>query len=127
VDADGGVQAEPAGPLPGEHVIGRVRIEEAAALEEAEDAALEEGREGGCVIGGEVGRLVEADVAVSDLGEDAVEDHDVEVEVEGAAKRWRKETAPSWASGPAPGLPRRSAVRTARSRIWSTAPARAGS
>jgi hypothetical protein len=79
VDADGGVDAETAGPLPGEHVIGRVRIEEAAALEEAEDAALEEGREGGCVIGGEVRRLEEADVAVG-LGEDAVEDHEVEVE-----------------------------------------------
>jgi hypothetical protein len=41
VDADGGVDAETAGPLLGEHVVGGVRIEEAAALEEAEDAALE--------------------------------------------------------------------------------------
>jgi hypothetical protein len=61
VDAHGGVEAEAAGPLPGEHVVYGVLIEEPAALEEAEDAALEEGRKGACVVGGEVGGLVEAD------------------------------------------------------------------
>jgi hypothetical protein len=64
-----------------------VHIEEVAALEEAEDAALEDGRECGYVIGGEVGGLVEAHLAV-DFGENAVEDHEVEVEVrvEGGAE-----------------------------------------
>ena len=68
------------------------------------------------VVAGEVGGLVEADAVVG-TGEDAVEDHDVEVEVgvEGEEpKRWRKETAPIRASGPAPGLVFRRRVRTAR-------------
>ncbi len=88
VDTDGGVQAEAAGALPGEHVVHGVGFEEAAAVEEAEDAALEDGREGAGVVGGEVGGLVEADLAALGLGEDAVEDHDVEVEVgvEGGAE-----------------------------------------
>jgi hypothetical protein len=57
VDSDGGVDAEPASSLPGEHVVYGVLIEEAAALEEAEDAALEDGRKGAGVVGGEVGGL----------------------------------------------------------------------
>jgi hypothetical protein len=60
VDAHGGVNAEAAGALPGEHVVYGVLIEEAAALEEAEDAALEDGRKGARVVGGEVRGLVEA-------------------------------------------------------------------
>ena len=56
-----------------------MRIEEAAALEEGEDAALEDGREGAGVVGGAAGWFVEADVAVRAIGEDAVEDDDVEV------------------------------------------------
>ncbi len=64
-----------------------VGLEEAAALEEAQDAALEDGREGGG-IGEEVSGLIEADFAVHGPGEDAIEDHDVEVEVgvEGGAE-----------------------------------------
>jgi hypothetical protein len=87
VNADGGVEAEAAGPLPREHVVDGVLIEEAAALEEAEHPALEDGREGAGVVSREVGSLVEAGLAV-DLGEDAVEDHEVEVEVrvEGGAE-----------------------------------------
>jgi hypothetical protein len=41
VDVDGGIEAEAADALPGEHVVDRVLLEEAAALEEAEHAALE--------------------------------------------------------------------------------------
>jgi hypothetical protein len=80
VDTDGGVQAEAAGPLPGEHVVDGVRLKEAAALEETKDTALEDGRDGAGVIVGKMSRLVEADVAV--------EDHEVEVEVgvEGGAE-----------------------------------------
>jgi hypothetical protein len=87
VNADGGVEAEAAGPLPREHVVDGVLIEEAAALEEAEHPALEDGREGAGVVSREAGSLVEAGLAV-DLGEDAVEDHEVEVEVrvEGGAE-----------------------------------------
>lgn len=44
VDADGGIEAESAGALPGEHVVDRVLLGEAAAVEEAEHAALEERR-----------------------------------------------------------------------------------
>jgi len=80
VDADGGVEAEAAGALLGEHVVYGVGLEESAALEEAEDAALEDGGGGWGIVGGEVRRLVEADPVV-DLGEDAVEYHDVKVEV----------------------------------------------
>ena len=80
-DADGSVEAEAAGALPGEHVVHGVRLEEAAAVEEAEDAALDDGCECGGVSGGEVGRLVEAHLAVLGLSEHAVEDHHVEVEV----------------------------------------------
>lgn len=88
MDADGSIDAEAAGALPGEHVVDGVFLEEVAALEEAEDAALEDGRECVGVVGGEVGGLVKADLAVGGLGEDAIEDHEMEVEVgvEGGAE-----------------------------------------
>jgi hypothetical protein len=113
MDADGGVEAEAAAGLPGEHVLDGVLVEQAAALEEAEHAALQRALEAEDVVGVEMGRLVEGDAAVVALGEDAVEDDDVEVEVgiEGGAERCRKETAPSWASPGADGLARRSVVR----------------
>jgi hypothetical protein len=58
------------------------------AQEEAEHAALQRALEAEDVVGGEMGRLVEGDAAVVALGEDAVEDDDVEVEVcvEGGAE-----------------------------------------
>jgi hypothetical protein len=88
MDADGGVEAEAAAGLPGEHVLDSVLVEEAAALEEAEHAALQRALEAEHVVGREMGRFVEGDVAVVALGEDAVEDDDVEVEVrvEGGAE-----------------------------------------
>jgi hypothetical protein len=88
MDADGGVEAEAAAGLPGEHVLDGVLVEQAAALEEAEHAALQRALEAEDVVGSEMGRLVEGDAAVVALGEDAVEDDDVEVEVgvEGGAE-----------------------------------------
>jgi hypothetical protein len=76
VDTDGGVQAEAAAALPGEHVLYGVLVEESAALEEAEDTALQGALEAERVVGREVRRLVEGDAAVVVLREDAVEDDD---------------------------------------------------
>jgi hypothetical protein len=88
MDADGGVEAEAAAGLPGEHVLHRVLVEEAAALEEAEHAALQRALEAEDVVGGEMGCLVEGDASVVAPGEDAVEDDDVKVEmgIEGGAE-----------------------------------------
>ena len=79
-------------------------LEEAAALEEAEHPALEDGRKGAGVVRREVGGLVEADFAVGP-GEDAVEDHDVEVEVgiEGAAESVEEGDAAELGIGPGAG------------------------
>ena len=71
VDADGGVQAEAAAALPGEHVLHGAQVEQAAPLEEAEDAALEERLEVMGVVACEVRSLVEADGAVRLLAEEA--------------------------------------------------------
>lgn len=81
VDADGGVQAEAAGGLPGEHVGNGVIVEEAAALKEAEHAALQRALEAADVVAGEARRLTEGEAARVALGEEAVEDDHVEVEV----------------------------------------------
>ena len=56
-------------------------VEEAASLEEAQHAALQCALEAVDVAGREVRRLVEGDGAIVALGEDAVEDDHVEVEV----------------------------------------------
>jgi hypothetical protein len=64
MDADGGVQAEAAAGLPGEHVGDGAVVEQAAALEEAQDAALQRALEAVDVVGGEVRRLVEDDGAI---------------------------------------------------------------
>jgi hypothetical protein len=81
MDSDRCVEAEAAAGLPGEHVLDGVLGEQAAALEEAEHAALQRALEAEDVVGREMGRLVEGDAAVVALGEDAVQDDDVEVEV----------------------------------------------
>jgi hypothetical protein len=88
MDADGCVEAETAAGLPGEHVGDSVLVEEAAALEEAEYATLQRALEAKYVVGSEVRCLVEGDAAIVALGEDAVEDDDMEVEVgvEGGAE-----------------------------------------
>jgi hypothetical protein len=54
---------------------------EAQALEEAQDAALQRALEAVDVVAGEVRRLVEGDGDPVVPGEEAVEEHDVEVEV----------------------------------------------
>jgi hypothetical protein len=86
--ADGGVEAEAAAGLPGEHVFDGVLVEQAAALEEAEHTALQLALEAEDVVGRHMGRLVEGDAAVVALGKDAVEEYDVEMEVgiEGGAE-----------------------------------------
>lgn len=88
MDSDRRIEAEAAAGLPGEHVLDGVHIEEAAALEEAEHAPLQRALEVEHVVGRGVRRFVEGDAAVVALGEDAVENDDVEVEVgvEGGAE-----------------------------------------
>lgn len=68
-------------------------LEEAAALEKAEDAALEDGREGAGVVGGEVGGLMEADLAVRGPGEDAVEKWPEAGSTSAAVTRFRRRSA----------------------------------
>jgi hypothetical protein len=80
-DADGGVEAEAAGALSGEHVGDRVRVEQAPTPEEAEHAALDGALEEVGVVGPQVRRFIEADGAVPLLGEEAVQDDEVEVKV----------------------------------------------
>ena len=74
LDADGGVDAEPAGPLPGEHALSIGLAEQAARAEVPEYAALNDTLEADPVAFVEQAGLVEADSAVGDLREDAVED-----------------------------------------------------
>jgi hypothetical protein len=80
MDADEGVEAEAAAGLAGDHVLYGILIEQGAALEEAEHATLQRALASEDVVGREVRGLVEGDAAVVALGEDAVEDDDVEVE-----------------------------------------------
>ena len=135
LDVHRGVDAEPAGSLPGEHTNGVVFLEQTLGAEVAQNAALDEALEGEPVVRGEPGGLVKEYGSVGDLVEDAVENDQVEVEV-GVERgprptlrvgaRCRKLTAPSCASGGAPGLVRRSVVRMARRKIPRTAPAISG-
>jgi hypothetical protein len=81
LDADGSVDTEAAGPLPGEHALGIGLVEKAARPEVAEHAALDDPLETEPVVFVEPGGLVEADSSVGDLREDAVQDHEVKVEV----------------------------------------------
>lgn len=81
LDADSGVDAEASGALPGEHATGIGLVEKAARAEVPEHAALNDTLEVEPVGFGELGGLVEADRSVGGLSEDAVEDHEVEVEV----------------------------------------------
>jgi hypothetical protein len=80
-DADGGVEAEAAGGLPGEHVLHGRLVEEVPAQEEAEHAAAERLLERVQVIGARIAGGVEAHGSVGLLGEEPVEDDEVEVEV----------------------------------------------
>ncbi|CAN5822684.1 hypothetical protein BH23GEM6_BH23GEM6_26630 [soil metagenome] len=80
MDADRGIEDEAAVGLPREHVLDGVLVEECATPQRALEALH--------VVGREVRRPVEGDGAVVALGEDAVEDDEVEVEVgiEGGAE-----------------------------------------
>jgi hypothetical protein len=81
MNAHSGIETEPAGRVPAEHVFHRGLVQEAATLEETEHAELDGALEGGGMVGGEVGGLVEADCTVRLFAEEPVEDHDVEVGV----------------------------------------------
>ena len=104
VDTHGGVQAEAAAALPGEHVLDGGGLQQAAPLEEAKDAALEEPLEVVGIVACEMGGLVEADGAVRLLGEEAVQDHDVEVEVgvQAGAEAVQEGDGPQARVGPRP-------------------------
>ena len=121
VDPDGGVQAEAATGLPGEHVGGGVVVEQAAALQCALEAVD--------VVGRDVRRLVEGDLPSSPSAKRPSRTTTWKWKwgLRAEPKRWRKETAPNCALPGAPGLARCNAVRMARSRMRSTAPTSCGS
>ena len=81
-DVDRGIDAEPAGGLPAEHVLGDVTCEQAVAVEVTEHAVAHGVLHLVPVGGREMGGLVELDRAQGILAEHAVDDTDVEVEVE---------------------------------------------
>jgi hypothetical protein len=81
LDANGSVDAEAAGALPGEHALGIGLVEKAARVEVPEHAALDDTREVEPVVFVEDGGLIEADSSVGGLREEAVKDHEMEVEV----------------------------------------------
>jgi hypothetical protein len=81
LDANGGVDAEAAGALPGKHAFGIGIVEKAACAEVPEHAALDDTLEVEPVVFGEHGGLTEADSSVGGLREDAVENDEVKVEV----------------------------------------------
>ncbi len=80
-DMDRGIDAEPTGGLPREHVIGDVTFEQAVAVEVTEHAVANRVLEFVQVGSREVGGLVELDRALGILAEVAVDDTDVEVKV----------------------------------------------
>jgi hypothetical protein len=81
LDADGGVNAEATGALPGEHALGIGFVEKAAGAEVPEHTALNDALEVVPMDLLEQRCFVEADGPVRDLGEDAVEDDEVKVKV----------------------------------------------
>jgi hypothetical protein len=82
-----------------------VRVVQAAAPEEAEHAALEGALKSVGVVGLEVGRFIEADGPVALLGEEPVEDDEVEVEVgiEGGAEAVQERDGAQLGVGPGAG------------------------
>ncbi len=80
-DVDRGIDAEPAGGLPSEHVIGDVAFEQTLAVEVTEHATSNGLLELVPVGGREMDGLVALDRAQGILGEQTVDDTDVEVEV----------------------------------------------
>ncbi len=80
-DVDRGIDAEPAGRLPSEHVIGDVAFEQTVAVEVTKHTVAHGVLELVPVGGREMDGLVELDRALGILAEHAVDDTDVEVEV----------------------------------------------
>ena len=78
---NGGIDAEPAGGLPGAHVVGDVAFEQAVAVEVAEHAMAHGVLQLVPVGGRKMGGLVQLDRAQGILAEHTVDDTDVEVEV----------------------------------------------
>ena len=128
LDADGGVDAEAAGALPGEHALGIGLVEKAACAEVPEHTALNDTLEVEPVVFVEQGGLVEADSPSGTCAKTPSRTTRWKWKwgLRDDPKRCRKETAPSWASGGAPGLAERSVVRMARRKICRTAPRRQG-
>ncbi len=81
LDADGRVDAEAAGPLPGEHAVGVGIVEEASTPEVTKDATLDDVLEFLPVVGFEERGLMEANLPVRTLRERAVEYDTVVVDV----------------------------------------------
>jgi hypothetical protein len=81
LDANGGVDAEAAGALPGEHALGIGLVEKAAGAEVPEHAALNDTLEVEPVGLVEQSRFVKEDGSVRGLGDDAVEDDEMKVKV----------------------------------------------
>lgn len=89
LDADGGVEAEPATVVPGEHVLGIVGLQEAVAAEVSEHPRPHGVLEAVEELGRETGGFVEAEATGCALGvriwielfEDPVHDAEVEVKV----------------------------------------------
>jgi len=81
LDADGRVDAEATGSLPGQHAVGVGFVKQAMAMEVAQDTALDNVLELGPVPGSELGGLMEAHVAVIGRREHAIEYDEVEMEV----------------------------------------------
>jgi hypothetical protein len=80
-DVDRGIDAEPAGGLPSEHVVGDVAFEQAVAVEVTEHAVANGVLELAPVGSREMGGLVELDRAQGILAEHTVDDTDMEMEV----------------------------------------------
>ena len=80
-DVDRGIDAEPTGGLPVEHVVGDMTFEQAVAVQVTEHAVAHGVLQLIPVGGREMGGLVELDRALGILAEHTVDDTDVEVEV----------------------------------------------
>ncbi len=80
-DVDRGIDAEAAGGLPREHVVGDVTFEQTLAMEVTKHPVANRVLELVPVGGREVGGLVELDRGLGILAEHAVDDTDMEMEV----------------------------------------------
>ena len=81
LDVNGGVDAEPAGSLPGKHAVGVNLVEQVVAMEVAQHTTLHDVLQLVPVLRHESGGLMEAHLPVRRVGEHAIEHNHVEVEV----------------------------------------------